>query len=364
MKKVGILSYWGFARGTSYLCLQLVETLKDKFDIHILKRGANPILPEFQQYEDNIKLTEYPTYNVPKRIFKQWIEDNKLEHIIFIDEHWFEMQIDFLVDVCNDLNIKSSHIIMWEKFNPEHKDYYNSFTNLICPTECSYKKVLKSGFDNAKYVKWGINLNTFKYNELKDTKKITFFHPSGYGGIHERKSTKEVVDSFLHFKNKKHIELIITQQSMNPGTYGVKDKEGKQVSNIKIIGGTISQKDMINLYQNTHVVLLPSKHEGLGIPFLEAMSCGKPVITVDTAPMNEFIRNNINGLLVSAKEIRTFSDIFVSQHIPDIKDLTNKINIISQPLLLKTLSRNAIYISQSEYNWKENCKKLIEILQK
>ena len=51
--------------------------------------------------------------------------------------------------------------------------------------------------------------------------------------------------------------------------------------------GILSTEDLRKLYSHAHVLVFPSLYEGFGIPILEAMACGTPIITGQTAAMPE-----------------------------------------------------------------------------
>jgi glycosyltransferase involved in cell wall biosynthesis len=54
-----------------------------------------------------------------------------------------------------------------------------------------------------------------------------------------------------------------------------------------IITGYVSDEDLPVLYQMSQLFLFPSLREGFGIPIIEAMACGVPVITSNTSSMPE-----------------------------------------------------------------------------
>ena len=75
--------------------------------------------------------------------------------------------------------------------------------------------------------------------------------------------------------------------------------------------GVIDQCYFINVIKNVELPLFyswadclcnPSKWEGFGIIFIEALACEAIVVTSDIAPMNEFIKHKVNGLLVKDYE--------------------------------------------------------------
>ena len=55
-----------------------------------------------------------------------------------------------------------------------------------------------------------------------------------------------------------------------------------------VVIGYVSHQDMPLLYNAADVVLYPSTYEGFGMPVLEAMACGAPVIALDNTALPEF----------------------------------------------------------------------------
>ncbi len=60
----------------------------------------------------------------------------------------------------------------------------------------------------------------------------------------------------------------------------------KQIPNIEFTG-YISDEKLIQLYQKATLFIYPSLYEGFGLPPLEAMACGTPVIVSNTASLPE-----------------------------------------------------------------------------
>ena len=54
-----------------------------------------------------------------------------------------------------------------------------------------------------------------------------------------------------------------------------------------VFTGYVSEAELIHLYQTARCFVYPSMYEGFGLPVLEAMACGCPVITSNTSSMPE-----------------------------------------------------------------------------
>lgn len=67
------------------------------------------------------------------------------------------------------------------------------------------------------------------------------------------------------------------------------------------------QKDLWGLYAVADVYLQPSKAEGLGLPVMDAMACGVPVVATDTGAMTELLKYD-RGVLVPSEY--SFTDVW------------------------------------------------------
>ena len=108
-----------------------------------------------------------------------------------------------------------------------------------------------------------------------------------------RKNTKKVLIAFKEFlktATANHQLLML----------GCKDVELKSMLNDInavelyehiVLTGYVSDADLPVIYQLSELFLFPSLREGFGIPIIEAMACGVPVITSNTSSMPEVAGN-------------------------------------------------------------------------
>ena len=109
----------------------------------------------------------------------------------------------------------------------------------------------------------------------------------------ERKNLKGILNVFSHIKNSEpNLKLVI-----------VGDKEVIQtpiLSYIEKLGlmeevyfpGYIEADELVYFYNLAEFFVFPSFHEGFGLPILEAMTCGCPVITSNVSFLNgKFVKS-------------------------------------------------------------------------
>jgi glycosyltransferase involved in cell wall biosynthesis len=74
-------------------------------------------------------------------------------------------------------------------------------------------------------------------------------------------------------------------------------KQYRLYNNIEILPRATTE-DLVRLYNRTQVVVSPSLYEGFGLPAVEAMACGVPVIATRAGALSEIIEDGVTGLLV------------------------------------------------------------------
>lgn len=87
--------------------------------------------------------------------------------------------------------------------------------------------------------------------------------------------------------------------------------------NVSFIGFR-PQEELIPLYQDATMFVLPSRYEGLPTVLLEAMACGSPVIATNISGSAEVVTDGDNGVLVPPGQPAAMADAILSLlHDPD-----------------------------------------------
>ena len=154
-----------------------------------------------------------------------------------------------------------------------------------------------------------------------------------------RKNLVRLIDAFLKSRKLglKH-NLIIT---------GKHTKELENICTNKpgiILLGWIPNNDLLELIQGADAFLLPSIHEGFGMPLVEAMACGVPCISSNRHSPPEVIEDS--GILVNPYSETEISDAILS--------------LANNSKLLEELSEKSLKRSY-DFSWKKNAQQICEL---
>jgi len=86
-----------------------------------------------------------------------------------------------------------------------------------------------------------------------------------------------------------------------------------------VFAGKVSDGELVDYYNLCDLFVMPSKSEGFGIVFVEALACGKPVIAGDTDASSETLLDGEVGVLIDPDDVASIAEAivrFVRKEIP------------------------------------------------
>jgi glycosyltransferase involved in cell wall biosynthesis len=69
-----------------------------------------------------------------------------------------------------------------------------------------------------------------------------------------------------------------------------------------VFHGAVAQETLVKLYQQSYAYIHTADWEGWGMPMIEAMAAGCPVVTTDTGCAGEAVRHNETGLVTAVND--------------------------------------------------------------
>jgi glycosyltransferase involved in cell wall biosynthesis len=130
------------------------------------------------------------------------------------------------------------------------------------------------------------------------------------GTLEPRKNIEMLVDSFMELSDAelKEYALVITGE---PGwkCKSVLAKIRKHAGRI-IYTGRIEEEELRLLYRGASLFVYPSLYEGFGLPPLEAMASGCPVIASDTSSLREILQGS--AMLISPNDRKQLQEAMVT----------------------------------------------------
>jgi glycosyltransferase involved in cell wall biosynthesis len=252
--------------------------------------------------------------------------------------------------------------LAFEKYKEEYGD---SYTRLHVNTQYVAKKskhiltisetvkkeihkMYKTPLTNISVVSLGVR----QFVKKKDTKTL----PKGkyflyVGSLKKIKNVPVILQAYEKFSlsTKREVELVLV------GGNKWKDTNIEKVLN-KMSDGTIEKisfrgyaddSEIHSLYKNAIAFVSPSLDEGFGLPFLEAMSEGCPVIGSDAGAIPEVVGKA--GILVNPTDVQSLTRAMI--------------DVYESPELRAKLSKKGLERSHA-YSWEYGAKTVYTCLQK
>ncbi len=167
------------------------------------------------------------------------------------------------------------------------------------------------------------------------------------GTLEPRKNVSVLIKAFSAVSKKfSGLKLVIAGSKgwKSENVYKLVNELG--LENKVIFTGYVDEEDKPVLYSCAEIFVFPSLYEGFGIPPLEAMACGAPVISSNTSSLPEVI-----------------GDAGVQVDPVNEEQLTYEIEMLmGDSGARETLSRNGI-IQAGKFDWRDSARTILKIYQ-
>jgi 1,2-diacylglycerol 3-alpha-glucosyltransferase len=226
--------------------------------------------------------------------FKGWVSRNQLDLILFFDQHSWDVVIK-----CHSLKVIIGAFI--DYCSVETLPFFRLFDFLLCSTLRHYN--LFREHPQVIYFPWGTNLALFIPNQQPTLHgAVRFLHSAGMGSLGSTKGTDILLRAFKEVRGE--VQLTITSQtSLDRSSSMVRSAQSDpRITFIEKVDPDPS------LYFLGDVYIYPTRLEGLPLTITEALASGLPVITTNSPPMNEYIREDYNGRLVTVERYEKRED--------------------------------------------------------
>ncbi|WP_019122721.1 glycosyltransferase [Brevibacillus massiliensis] len=202
--------------------------------------------------------------------------------------------------------------------------------------------VILAGLDDS--FKWRPDPNR---SELLIRYGITKPYILSSGGADFRKNIPRLIEGFARANKALHsaYQLVL---SCNVST-GDRQKlrsaaEQAGVAGDVVIAGHVPEADLVRLYNGASLFAFPSLYEGFGLPILEAMACGVPVLASDNSSLAEIFANA--AYLVNPESI---DEIAAGIHA-----------MLTDPALRNAYREKGL-LHSNKFQWKEVASKVLNI---
>ena len=192
----------------------------------------------------------------------------------------------------------------------------------------------------------GVNLDIFKNFDEPIGLPIVCFA----GRILRDKGIYEFVSAALLLQKRGlKVRFIIAGDMDTENPTGLKHHEIKNITKNNVIDFIGFQKDIPKLYENSHIICLPSYREGLPKSLIEAAAAGRAIVTTDVPGCRDAIIPNETGILVPSKNIKKLADALE--------------RLIQYPKLRITMGKAGRKFAEEEFPIKKIVQKHLDIYQ-
>lgn len=153
----------------------------------------------------------------------------------------------------------------------------------------------------------GVDLVKFSHSSMPSYQRIKIVLPIRMlwdKGVKELKEASDILKSKYYNKTQFILSGMADEDNKAgvPASYLNEWQDGDYV---KWIG---YQEDMVSVYNNSHIVVLPSYREGMPKTLIEACAVGRAIVTTDAIGCRECVDEGINGYKVPVYSVKELAE--------------------------------------------------------
>jgi len=157
-------------------------------------------------------------------------------------------------------------------FNPDQ------VVNISCAVDDRFKKIQLTANDEAALrQRYGLSRPFVLYTS----------------GMDFRKNNEGLIRAFAllppRIRNSYQLAIVCSANASSKEALRNLAQECGLAADDLVLSGYVSDAEAVQFYNLCSAFVFPSKHEGFGLPVLEAMACGAPVIAADNSSLPEII---------------------------------------------------------------------------
>jgi glycosyltransferase involved in cell wall biosynthesis len=215
---------------------------------------------------------------------------------------------------------------------------------ILCYTETEKKELVDLGIKSEKIevIHNGIDTDLFvPTKELGFDKRNLLW----VGRCVKGKGLDYLIDAFSILKTR-HPDVTLTMVGEGADKNRIAQKiRDLNLENSIMMKDFVPNSEIVDMYQNSSVFVLPSLEEGVPRTILEAMSCGIPVVCSRLPQLVDIVDGG--GLLVSVKDPQALA--------------TAISEVLSDSSLVQKFRKNGRRNVVENYSWKDTVKKTVQL---
>ncbi|MCO5232276.1 MAG: glycosyltransferase family 4 protein [Chitinophagales bacterium] len=201
--------------------------------------------------------------------------------------------------------------------NWKRKWYWNYFRDniegIITVSKFAKEEIVRElQIDSSKIQQIYHGLNQQLFFPIQNSRRDFLLHVSVFQPV---KNITTLLAAYQQLDKQQRLPLTL----IVPGYPNVINIDG-----VTLIAHALPQKEIAIYMQEARAFILPSYRESFGLPLIEAMACGTPVITSKGSACEEIVKDN--GILCDPYQVATWSDAMaaISRNQPHWETLSKK----------------------------------------